>query len=320
MSDQVAVLEASGLRVRYGRNEALKGVDIRFEGGAMGLLGPNGAGKSSLLRAVLGLVDPASGSTAVLGFDSERQGVSVRANSGYMPENDCHVPGLTGLEFTAYCGRISGLTSADAKRRSHEVLVYVGMGEERYRKVDEYSRGMKQKVKFAAALVHDPAILFLDEPTNGLDPQARHEVLELIRDLAVNKGMHIVLSSHLLQDVESVCTEVVVLDGGEVRTAGRIDELKNTAGGFVVRVNGDPEAFVGLLRERGFAVTQDDRGAMVVADGVAAGATHDGALSVRTLFQIGREASTPLRHVVPVEETLEDLFLRALDVGKGGGE
>ncbi|MBI4881473.1 MAG: ABC transporter ATP-binding protein [Planctomycetes bacterium] len=301
------VLAARGLVVRYGRKEALKGVDVSFHGGSLGLLGPNGAGKSTFLRAILGLLKPDRGSAAVLGFDSARAGLQIRAQSGYMPESDCHVPGLSGVEFTAYCGRISGLGGADARRRAHEVLVYVGLQEERYRKVEEYSRGMRQKVKLAAALVHDPAVLFLDEPTSGLDPQARQETLELIRDLAHNKGMHVVLSSHLLKDVETVCDEVIVLAEGQARTSGRIDALKRMASGFVVRVDGEVERFARSAQEAGLTVERDGRGALLVQDGGGAGA-----LTARALFALGRAAGTPLRHVVPAEESLEDLFLRAL--------
>ncbi|MFH0943978.1 MAG: ABC transporter ATP-binding protein [Planctomycetota bacterium] len=303
-----SILETSGLVVRYGQNEALRDVSMCFQQGALGLLGPNGAGKSSLLRVIFGLIRPARGTVRVMGLDAARDGARVRACCGYMPESDCHIPGLSGLEFTAFCGRISGLNAADAKRRAHEVLVYTGLQEERYRKVDEYSRGMKQKVKFAAALVHDPAVLFLDEPTNGLDPQARLEVLELIRDLVHNKGMNVVLSSHLLQDVDSVCEEVIVLDQGKVRTSGRIDELKQSSGGFVVKVHGGIDPFCRLAAERGFKVKRDDRGSMLVLDGNA-----DGAFTIKTMFEIGRDAGTPVRHVVPAEESLEDLFLRTLE-------
>lgn len=306
-----SILETNNLVVRYGRNEALRDVSLSFQQGSLGLLGPNGAGKSSLLRVIFGLIRPARGRVLVMGLDAARDGSRVRSCCGYMPESDCHIPGLTGLEFTSFCGRISGLNASDAKRRAHEVLVYTGLQEERYRKVDEYSRGMKQKVKFAAALVHDPAVLFLDEPTNGLDPQARLEVLELIRDLVNNKGMNVVLSSHLLQDVESVCQEVIVLDQGKVRTAGRIDQLKQSSGGFVVKVHGSFEPFCKIAAERGFKVQKDDRGSMLVLNGSA-----DGSFAIKTMFEIGRAAGTPVRHVIPAEESLEDLFLRTLEEGE----
>ncbi len=304
------ILLADGLVVRYGARTALKPLKLRFDGGALGLLGPNGAGKSSFLRAVLGLVRPAEGAVAVLGIDAVKDPVRVRANVGYMPERDCHVPGLSGLEFVAYCGRIAGLAARDAHRRAHEVLAYLRVGEERYRPVDGYSRGMKQKAKLAAALVHDPALLFLDEPTNGLDPKARVEVLELVRDLVQAKGLHVVLSSHLLKDVEDVCTDMAVLAQGELRTSGRISELKELRGGFVVRVNGDPRAFVAAAEAKGIAVEKDDKGQLVLA---ARETAPNGEPTLRTIYQLGRSSSTLLRHVAPVQDSLEDLFMRSLE-------
>ena len=301
-----AVVEVESLTIRYADKTALRDVDFRYDGGAIGLLGPNGAGKSSLIRAVLGLVAPASGRARVLGFDPTRQGIDIRVNSGYMPENDCHIPGLTGVEFVAYSGRMCGLSANDARRRAHEVLVYVGMEEERYRPVDEYSRGMKQKVKLASALVHDPAILFLDEPTNGLDPQARTEVLKLIDDLAHRKEMNVVLSSHLLKDVESVCESMVLLAQGQVRASGRIADLKSADGGYEVRIDGDPTPYHDAARAAGYRVEKDARGRHVVFG------DEERPVTVADLYRIGRDTGLLLSHVVPAQETLEDLFLRSL--------
>lgn len=300
-----AVIEVEDLEVRYGTKKAVAGISFRFEGGALGLLGPNGAGKSSLLRALLGLVRPARGRAVVLGTDSRAAPLSVRATVGYVPENDCHIPGMTGVEFVTYCGRLAGLSARDAKRRAHEVLVYVGMEEERYRNVEGYSRGMRQKAKFAAALVHDPAVLFLDEPTNGLDPQARAEVLALVRELWRDKGLHIVLSSHLLRDVEEVCERVVVLSEGRLRTEGAIDELEGDATGFFVAVSGPADRFVGLLRDRGFEVERDERGRIHVR-------SPEGEIDPRVLFALAREAGTPLARLESARDTLEDVFLRVV--------
>lgn len=303
---QVPVLLAEDLTVRYGARQALSGVSFRYDGGAMGLLGPNGAGKSSFLRVVLGLIRPARGRISVLGIDPTRNSLRVRALSGYMPENECHVPGLSGVEFVTFAARMCGLSRRDSRRRAHEVLVYAGMEEERYRPVDDYSRGMKQKVKLAAALVHDPAVLFLDEPTNGLDPQARHDVLALVRDMATNKGMNVVLSSHLLLDVEAVCESVVVLDQGRVVAAGPIAGLKQAVAGFVVQIDGDPQDYVRRLTSAGYVVKADAAGRLrVVAEG-------DVELSVRDLYRFARESGGCLSHVAPIEESLEDLFLRAV--------
>ena len=207
--------------VVYGKNAALRDVTVTFPKGAVGLLGPNGAGKSTMLKALLGFIPPVSGRLEVLGLDVAKQPLEVRARLGYMPENDGHIPGMNAVTFVGYCGQLGGAAEADAMQRAHEVLYYVGLGEARYRNVETYSTGMKQRIKLAQAMVHDPDLLFLDEPTNGMDPKGRDEMLELVRDLAHNKGINLILSSHLLPDVEYTCDHVVVLDKGAVATAGR---------------------------------------------------------------------------------------------------
>ena len=165
----------------------------------------------------------------VLGLDVAASPLEIRARIGYMPESDSHIPGMNAVSFVAYCGQLSGLPPADAMQRAHEVLYYVGLGEARYRNLETYSTGMKQRIKLAQAIVHDPDLLFLDEPTNGMDPKGRDEMLELIRDLAHNKNVNLILSSHLLPDVEFTCDHVVVVDKGAVATAGPIKALKGTA-------------------------------------------------------------------------------------------
>lgn len=302
------VLIADSLTVRYGKRVAVDRLSFTFGGGCLGLLGRNGAGKSSFLRAALGLVKPASGRAVLLGLEAAHDGKRVRRNVGYMPERECHIPGLTGVEFVSYCGRLAGLSVADARRRSHEMLAYVGLREERYRKVDDYSRGMKQRAKLAAALVHDPALLFLDEPTNGLDPRSRREFLATVQDLTRNKNIHVVLSSHLLQDVESVANDVLVMDQGQLRATGPIQGLlARDAGGFVVKVHGEWEPFQRELEAAGHSMHRDARHQWIVRP-----AADAAPLSIATLFALGRRSGTLLREVVPEEETLEDLFLRAL--------
>src|SRR6516165_9653377 len=226
MSDTDAVVSLENVTVLFGRNRALNDVSTTFVRGAVGLLGPNGAGKSTMIKSLLGFVVPTHGRMRVLGLDVATSPVEIRARIGYMPENDAHIPGLNAVEFVSYCGQLAGLPPADATQRAHEVLFYVGLGEARYRNIDTYSTGMKQRIKLAQALVHDPDLLFLDEPTNGMDPKGRDEMLELIRDLAHNKGMDLILSSHLLPDVEFTCDHVVVLDKGAIATAGPIAELE----------------------------------------------------------------------------------------------
>src|SRR5690349_18589505 len=221
-----AVVQAEQLSVRYGKNVALNDVTAIFPPGAVGLLGPNGAGKSTLLKSLLGFLVPEKGSMKVLGLDVKSSALEIRERIGYMPESDSHIPGMNAVTFVAYCGQLSGLPAVDAMQRSHEVLYYVGLGEARYRNVDTYSTGMKQRIKLAQALVHDPDLLFLDEPTNGMDPKGREEMLALIADIARNKGLNVILSSHLLPDVEYACEHVIVLDKGAVATQGRIEGLK----------------------------------------------------------------------------------------------
>src|SRR4029079_5844264 len=174
----------------------------------------NGAGKSTMLKALLGLLEAESGRIRVLDLDVASHPLDVRSRIGYMPENDAQIPGMTAVAFVAYCGELSGLSAADAMQRAHEVLYYVGLGEARYRQVETYSTGMKQRIKLAQALVHDPDLLLLDEPTNGMDPQGREEMLALIRDLAHAKHINLILSSYVMPDVESVCDDVVVMNQG----------------------------------------------------------------------------------------------------------
>src|SRR5690606_27127660 len=239
------VVAFDGLTVAYGRNTALEDVTAAVPPGAVGLLGPNGAGKSTMIKALLGFITPARGAMRVLGMDVRRHAQEIRARIGYMPENDAHIPGMNAVTFVAYCGQLSGLPPVDAMQRAHEVLYYVGLGEARYRNVETYSTGMKQRIKLAQALVHDPDLLFLDEPTNGMDPKGRDEMLALVHDLAHNKQVNLILSSHLLPDVEATCDHVLVMDRGRIATQGPLQGLKGTGGSvFELRVKGDVPHFL----------------------------------------------------------------------------
>src|SRR5215469_10449390 len=241
-----AVVALEGVSVTYGRNAALRDVTTAFTRGAVGLLGPNGAGKSTLLKSLLGFIVPDKGTMKVLGLDVAASPLEIRARVGYMPESDAHIPGMNAVTFVAYCGELAGLPPVDAMQRSHEVLQYVGLGEARYRKIETYSTGMKQRIKLAQALVHDPDLLFLDEPTNGMDPKGRDEMLELVRDLAHAKGINLILSSHLLPDVEYTCDHVVVMDKGRIAAAGPIAALKQPRGRVYelrVKPRGELEVF-----------------------------------------------------------------------------
>jgi ABC-2 type transport system ATP-binding protein len=298
-------VQLDGVSVTYGRNRALRDVSARFETGAVGLLGPNGAGKSTMLKALLGFVRPDRGRMTVLGLDVATSALAIRSRLGYMPESDAHIPGMTAVQFVGYCGRLAGLPAVDAMQRAHEVLYYVGLGEARYRNVETYSTGMKQRIKLAQALVHDPDLLFLDEPTNGMDPKGRDEMLELIRDLAHDKGVNLILSSHLLPDVEYTCDHVVVMDRGAVATQGPIRELKGPSGRvYELRLKGDLLAFVDLLRGRGLECHATDEDVMRVF--------VPGGLGPQAVFAAAAELGAQVRHLRPSVPTLEDVFARAI--------
>jgi ABC-2 type transport system ATP-binding protein len=310
------VVYLDGVTVIYGANRALQDVTARFNTGAVGLLGPNGAGKSTLLKALLGFIKPANGRMTVLGLDVAHRPLEIRARIGYMPESDAHIPGMNAVSFVAYCGQLAGLPAVDAMQRAHEVLYYVGLGEARYRNVETYSTGMKQRIKLAQALVHDPDLLFLDEPTNGMDPKGRDEMLELIRDLGHNKNVNLILSSHLLPDVEYTCDDVIVMDKGQVAAQGPIEQLKGPAGRvFELRIKGDLPAFTEVLRAAGMECTSTDEDVMrvFVPDGASRGVE-----SARTgndqsaLFALAARHGVQVRHLRPSIPTLEDVFAKAL--------
>ena len=224
-----ALIELAGLGKRYGAITALADVTAVVDGSVIGLLGPNGAGKSTLLKCLLGLL-PYHGRARVLGLDAAAQGAEIRDRVGYMPEQEAFLSGMSAVEMCTYAGELSGLPRTEAMQRAHAALYYAGLEEKRYQPVDGYSTGMKQRVKLAQALVHDPEILFLDEPTNGLDPRARDEMLELISELPARRNCAIVLSTHLLPDVERVCDHAVIMHHGAVRFVGTIDELRGARG------------------------------------------------------------------------------------------
>jgi ABC-2 type transport system ATP-binding protein len=300
-----AVVRLSDVSVVYGKNYALRGVSALFSNGAVGLLGPNGAGKSTMLKSLLGFVTPTEGRMTVLGLDVAESPLEIRARIGYMPENDAHIPGMNAVSFVAYCGELAGLGRIDAMQRAHEVLYYVGLDEARYRNVETYSTGMKQRIKLAQALVHDPDLLFLDEPTNGMDPKGRDEMLELVHDLGHNKGVNLILSSHLLPDVEYTCDRVVVMDGGRIATQGPIDELKGPSGRvYEVRAKSGADRLVQLLKAAGMECKATDEDVMRVFVPVEK--------SARDVFAVAASEGIQLRHVRPSVPTLEDVFARAV--------
>jgi ABC-2 type transport system ATP-binding protein len=221
----MALIELDAVEKRYGELVALKDVTLKLEPGRIGLLGPNGAGKSTLLKVLLGLITHEKGTVKVFDEDVTRNAFSVRARVGYMPEGDTVMPELTALEYTTFAGELCGLPRSEATGRAHQVLHYVGLGEARYRKLGSFSTGMRQRARLAQALVGDPKLMLLDEPTSGLDPRGRDEMLALILDIPQRTGASVILSTHILPDVEKTCDQVLVIAGGEILYSGALAPL-----------------------------------------------------------------------------------------------
>jgi ABC-2 type transport system ATP-binding protein len=300
----------------YGAVTALRKLSVTAPTGAVGLLGPNGAGKTTLIRTILGLITIDSGHGEVLGMDVHRRRLDIRQAAGFVPEDECIYPGVLGIEFVSYAGTLCGMAQADALQRAHEVLNYVGLAEERYRKVESYSTGMKQRLKLASAIVHDPRLLILDEPTNGMDPAGRQEMLELARDLAHNKGMSLLFSSHLLPDVEFVCDHVIVLGAGRLLAQGEIKELKALhEQSHEVRVKYDASVFAAKLRAAGCTATLRESNGDGAGDNLLV--VHLGpGQTPQLLWKIAAETREQIRHLRPQRSTLEEVFLRAVDDGQ----
>lgn len=301
------LIRLANLSKRYGRIHALREVTVDVPPGPVGLLGPNGAGKTTLIKLLLGLLEPTDGSASIARFDPRHAGerVELRRAIGYMPEGDCLIPGMNAVELVSVLGQLAGLSQRDAMTRAHEMLDYVGLDEERYRRSEEFSTGMKQRLKLAQALVHDPRILLLDEPTNGLDPKGRKHMLELIHDLGHAQAKNVLLCSHLLPDVEKTCTEVVVLQEGRVRMTGNIARLTAAQGSDVtVELVDHAERLAAALAERG--VRNEVTGVRRLLVQLDAGQTCD------ALFDLARGTDTTITSIEPVRSTLEEVFLSTL--------
>ncbi len=304
MEPDRTILEVNGLKVQYGSIVAVDQATFSMAPGACGLLGRNGAGKSSIIRAILGLVPPREGSVQVLGLDARQEGPLVRDRIGYMPEKEALFPGLTGVEAVSFAGRLSGLPPLAAKQRAHEGLFLVGLAEERYRPVGGYSAGMKQRTKLAQALIHDPDLLFLDEPTNGLDPEGRTEILGLLRNLVEKKGKSLLLCSHILPDVEGLCDNVILLDEGKVLRQGAIHDMLSSLGRlFRLRYVGG-EDFVGKLQTQGLLQEQGEDGELLVR--------LPPEQKVSDLFGLASQLNAQIRLLEPEKKSLLDIFLEAV--------
>jgi len=305
------IIELHNVSRTFGAIKALDDITLSLPPGRIGLLGPNGAGKSTLLKLLMGLLPPTSGTGRVLdqelGGDGETEGNwRLRRLIGFMPEADALVPGLTGVEYVSLAGELYGMPRREAQRRAHEVLSYLELEEARYRRVEEYSTGMKQRAKLAQALVYDPPVLLLDEPTSGLDPAGRDAMLRLIVALGTDHGKSVILSTHLLADVEAVCQRVVILAGGRVRGEGTVSELcARRLDRYRLRVQGSANPFQEDLVSEGVTLLADNgQGDWRVA--VPAGWTNI------AFFKLAAIHDVTIRSLVPDDETLEELFLRTV--------
>lgn len=317
----MAVAAIENLTVRYGAKTAVSDLSVEVPEGCVGLLGPNGAGKTTLIKTLLGFVQPAAGGGSILGLNVATQGLEIRQRIGLMPEIDCHIPGMNAVTFVGYAGELAGMTGKDAMRRAHEVLEYCGLGEARYRNVETYSTGMKQRIKLAQALVHGPKLVFLDEPTNGLDPQGRDDMLGLVRDISHGKGVNVIVSSHLLPDIERTCDSVIVMRGGKVATQGDIASLRGTTGlQMDVELRQASEPFLHALLARGLTLIQQTGsryrfGFAPPANGAVAGqsAQTDAGEAGRLLFAAAKATGAQIRGFRPAQRSLEDIFMEAVD-------
>ena len=318
-AQRLLTITSKDITVRFGKITALDRFTVNVPSGVVGLLGPNGAGKSTFIKALLGLLRPENGKMIVAGYDPLTETSTVRDMIGYMPEHDCLIEEFNAVDLVSYLGQISGMMKRDAIPRSHEVLDFVGIGEERYRTISSYSTGMKQRVKLAQAIVHDPAILFLDEPTNGMDPQGREDMMELIRKISLSDKT-ILVSSHILDDLERVSDHIVIMNDGRLITEGSIDDLlAKKDGQKMVKVRGIPEnmeTFIKALAEmyeiRSVVKGRGEISAVVINKGPG-----------NPVFKLSRDKGVQLRGYYPERSTLEDVFIgtveQNIDEEKGGG-
>lgn len=300
----------------YGKRLALDDVTLELPAGRIGLLGPNGAGKSTLLKILLGILQPSSGSGVVFGhaLGAASAGVALRRSVGYMSEADALVPGMRGAEYVALAGELCGMPRKQAQRRAHEVLTYLGLEDARYRKLEEYSTGMKQRLKLGQALVHDPPVLLLDEPTSGMDPSGREQMLDLLLTIGRDYGKSILLCTHLLGDVEKVCETVVIMDCGKVLLQGSVRELRmRRHDRYRLQVQGDIAGFATDLRLEGVAVLHDNGRGELRVQAPAGWAT-------RQFFALADNRGVLLRGLQADDEELEELFHRVIgQKGRDGG-
>jgi ABC-2 type transport system ATP-binding protein len=303
------IIEADRLGKTYGNQRALADVTVQVPRGTVGLLGPNGTGKTTFIKCLLNLETPSTGSAKVLGRDIRARHRESRERVGYSPEQDCHIPGMAGCEYVTYCGQLSGMPFHIARQRTHEILDLVGMGQERYRSVDTYSTGMRQRVKLAQALVHDPEVVFLDEPTNGLDPSGREHILKLIGSLWRELGISVVMSSHLLRDIERVCDRVLIIGRGRVLEHDSIAALKNRHRKIVeLAPAAEPERFAQVLTAAGRQVVRLSNGKLRV---------ESNSESIEDLLELMRANALPPAEIVANPDALHELFIKSISQPDG---
>src|SRR5277367_6906711 len=303
----MGIIELNGLEVRLGNRIVLDGLTGELRGRSIGLLGPNGAGKSTLINTLLGFHQSSKGTASVFGLDTYRDRAQIRGQIGYMPENDSFIGNMTGVHFVRYMAELAGLPSAAALERAHEALFYVGLGEVRYRKVNSYSLGMKQLIKLAQALAHGPKLLILDEPTNGLDPIARQRMIQLIKDIRKEGSVHLLISSHLLKDIDETCDEVLILKRGRIAELCNTEEERRSNRSFMeLETVGATEKFSGSIRGLGCECASFSGGRikLVLPE-------HIGA---RDLYVVAAEQGVQIRRMNQRRDSLEDIFLRAMDM------
>jgi ABC-2 type transport system ATP-binding protein len=302
----MGVIDLDGLEVRLGTRTVLDGLTGELQGHAIGLLGPNGAGKSTLINTLLGFHPPSKGSARVLGLDAHRDRAQIRGAIGYMPENDSFIGNMTGVRFVRYMAELAGLPPGPALERAHEALFYVGLGEVRYRKVNTYSLGMKQLIKLAQALAHGPKLLILDEPTNGLDPIARQRMIQLVKEIRKEGSVRLLISSHLLRDIDETCDEVLILKNGRIAALCNIEAERRSNRSFMeLETVGATEKFSVSIRGLGCecACFPGGRIKLVIPDNI----------EVRDLYVIASEQGVQIRRMNQRRDSLEDIFLRAMD-------
>lgn len=302
----MSVIELDGLEVRLGGRTVLDGLTGQLRGNAIGLLGPNGAGKSTLINTLLGFHTPSRGTARVFGFDVRHARSMIRQRVGYMPENDSFIGNMSGVRFVRYMAELAGLPPRAALERAHEALFYVGLGEVRYRKVSTYSLGMKQLVKLAQAMAHGPQLLILDEPTNGLDPIARQRMIQTLQEIRRQGSMRLLISSHLLRDIDETCDDVIMLKQGRIAGLCNIEEERRSHRNFIeMEAAGEIEQLCDALRVQGCecAAFPGGRIKLVMPDHIA----------MRDLYAAAAAHRVQIRRINRRRDSLEDIFLRAMD-------